>query len=140
MFSAQGFEVRGVCGTTEIVGNRVVEVAELGRTITPRKTTGEIAASHEVRQRRRRSVTRLRWSITGMDYRAQLGDPAGRHIGENIGGHCRSARHEAETRSRTRRGRPWRRRTAGFCDHLGQALPAGDELGGVVLGPFTVHG
>ena len=75
-----------------------------------------------------------------MNYWAQLGDPAGRQIGENIGGHCRSARYEAEPRGRTRRSRPWRRRTASFRDHLGQALPAGDELGGVVLGPFTVHG
>ena len=126
-------------GPAEIVGNRVIDIAEVRRTVTPGKAACQIAATNEVRQHRRRAVTRLRWTITVMNYRAQFGDPAGRKIGENIGRHRCSTHHEPEPRRRTRHRRPGCLRAAGLPDHLHQTLPGGDHLDRVVLNTFTMH-
>jgi len=84
-------------GTTEIVGQRVVDIAEVRRAVATREAASEVTTADEVGQRRRGAVTRLRWSIAGVDDWIQLGDSPGREVGQNTCRHSRSAHHNAET-------------------------------------------
>ena len=52
MFSAQTFQVGRMRRTTRIVGNGVVDVAHVGRPVAIGEAAGEVAATHEIGQRR----------------------------------------------------------------------------------------
>ena len=139
MFSAQRFEVGGVRGPTAIIRNRMVDIAEVRGTLTPREPARQITAANEIRQRRRRPVTRLRWGIAGMNHRAQFGDPPLRQIGQHTRRHRESAHDEPEPRHRARYRRPRCFRAARLPDHLHEAFPGGDHLERMVLIALTMH-
>lgn len=69
----------------ERIGDRMVDVADLGGTIAIGESTGHVAASHKCFERRRGAITRLaRIGVAGMTQRPhlrtspyQLGEPWG---------------------------------------------------------------
>ena len=117
-----------------VVGHRVVDVAEFGGLTTARESTCQVAAADEVRQCRRRTVTRFRLTLTGVNDGTQFGKTAANQIGQHAGRHGGSADDLAGCR---RTGR--RRAGPGLGEDLDEALTAGDLLAVAVFRSLTVH-